>query len=72
MNTQNENTTPTTAAPSVTIAPRNPKRGVLIYVVTLTEHGGSSAYPCGTMEKALALANRFIAGVTKAARTQAA
>ena len=35
MNTTNQNNI---AAPSVTIAPRNPARGVLSFVVTLTTH----------------------------------
>jgi hypothetical protein len=66
MNTTDINTT--TAAPSVTIAPRNPAKGVLLFVVTLTDHKTVRAYPCGTLEKATKLANRFIASVTKAAR----
>ncbi len=36
MNTTNQNNN-VTAAPSVTIAPRNPAKGVLLFVVTLTE-----------------------------------
>ena len=68
MNT-NENTTPNnTAAPSVTIAPRNPAKGVLLFVVTLTTHQTVRSYPCGTFEKAAALAARFITSITKAAR----
>ena len=35
MNTTNQNNI---AAPSVTIAPRNPARGVLSFVITLTTH----------------------------------
>ena len=66
MNTQD--TINNTAAPSVTIAPRNPARGVLIYVVTLTTHQDVRSYPCRTVEKATELAARFIAGVTKPAR----
>ena len=62
MNTQNNNNT---AAPSVTIAPRNPARGVLSFVVTLTTHKGVSSYPCRSFESAAKLAYRFIAGVTK-------
>jgi hypothetical protein len=57
-----------TAAPSVTIAPRNPARGVLLFVVTLTTHQDVRAYPCRTLEKATTLAARFIASVTKPAR----
>ena len=65
MNT-NENTTPNnTAAPSVTIAPRNPAKGVLLFVVTLTTHQDVRSYPCRSLEKATTLAQRFIAGVTK-------
>ena len=66
MNTTHNNNN--TAAPSVTIAPRNPARGVLNFVVTLTTHKEVRSYPCGTRESALKLAERFIAGVTKPAR----
>ncbi len=69
MNTEDINKN--TAAPSVTIAPRNPARGVLIYVVTLTTHDAVNAYPCRSLEKATALAARFIAGVTKPIRRAA-
>ena len=69
MNTQD--ITKNTAAPSVTIAPRNPARGVLLFVVTLTTHQDVRAYPCRSLEKATALAARFIAGVTKPARRSA-
>jgi hypothetical protein len=69
MNTQDINKN--TAAPSVTIAPRNPARGVLLYVVTLTTHQDVRAYPCRTLEKATKLAANFIAGVTKPARRPA-
>ena len=66
MNTTNNNSN--TAAPSVTIAPRNPARGVLNFVVTLTTHKDVRSYPCRSMESAIKLAERFIAGVTKPAR----
>jgi hypothetical protein len=66
MNTQN--TKANTAAPSVTIAPRNPAKGVLLFVVTLTDHKEVRSYPCRTLEKAQTLAARFIASVTKPAR----
>ena len=69
MNTQD--TINTTAAPSVTIAPRNPAKGVLLYVVTLTTYQDVRSYPCRSLEKAQALAARFIAGVTKPARRSA-
>jgi hypothetical protein len=62
MNTTNQNNT---AAPSVTIAPRNPARGVLSFVVTLTTHKDVRSYPCRSMESAIKLVERFIAGVTK-------
>ena len=52
-----------TAAPSVTIAPRNPARGVIIYVVTLTDFKAIRSYPCRSLDKALTLATRFISGV---------
>ena len=52
-------------APAVTIAPRNPARGVLTFVVTLTTHKDVRSYPCRSMESAIKLAERFIAGVTK-------
>ncbi len=64
MNTTNQNIN-VTAAPSVTIAPRNPARGVINFVVTLTTHKDVRSYPCRSMESAIKLAERFIAGVTK-------
>ena len=54
--------------PSLTIAPRNPAKGVLNFVVTLTTHKDVRSYPCRSMESAIKLAERFIAGVTKPAR----
>src|SRR5512142_604879 len=63
MNTTNQNNN--IAAPSVTIAPRNPARGVLNFVVTLTTHKDVRSYPCRSLESAIKLAERFIAGVTK-------
>jgi hypothetical protein len=69
MNTTNQNNN--TAAPSVTIAPRNPARGVLSFVVTLTTHKDVRSYPCRSMESAIKLVERFIAGVTKPARPAA-
>ena len=62
MNTTNENNNIT--APSVTIAPRNPAKGVLNLVVTLTTHKDVRSYPCRSMESAIKLAERFIASVT--------
>ena len=44
MNTTNQNNN-VTAAPSVTIAPRNPAKGVLNFVVTLTTHKDVRSYP---------------------------
>ena len=64
MNTTNNNNN-NTAAPSVTIAPRNPARGVQHFVVTLTTFQDVRSYPCRSMESAINLAERFIAGVTK-------
>ncbi len=64
MNTTNQNNN-VTAAPSVTIAPRNPARGVINFVVTLTTHKDVRSYPCRSMESAIKLAERFIVGVTK-------
>ena len=64
MNTTENNNT-NTAAPSVTIAPRNPARGVLNFVVTLTTLDTVRSYPCRSLESATKLATRFIAGVTK-------
>jgi hypothetical protein len=66
MNTQD--TTNTTAAPSVTIAPRSPVKGVLTFLVTLTDHKTVRSYPCRSMESATKLATRFVASVTKGAR----
>jgi hypothetical protein len=43
----------------------NPARGVLNFVVTLTTHKDVRSYPCRSMESAIKLAERFIAGVTK-------
>ena len=68
MNTQNINNT---AAPSVTIAPRNPARGVLTFVVTLTTFKDTRSYPCRSLESATKLVERFVAGVTKPARPAA-
>ena len=65
MNTINQNNT---AAPSVTIAPRNPARGVLSFVVTLTTHKDVRSYPCRSMESAIKLVERFVAGVTTPAK----
>ena len=62
MNTQINNHI---AAPSVTIAPRNPARGVLTFVVTLTTFKDTRSYPCRSLESATKLVERFIAGVTK-------
>jgi hypothetical protein len=76
MNTQDINKN-NTAAPSVTIAPRssgsqpstiNPQP---VYVVTLTTHKDVRSYPCRSMESAVKLAERFIAGVTKPAKASA-
>ena len=64
MNTTNQNNN-VTAAPAVTIAPRNPVRGVLNFVVTLTTFQDVRSYPCRSLESAIKLAERFIAGVTK-------
>ena len=66
MNTPDINTN--TAAPAVTIAPRSPAKGVLLFVVTLTDHKTVRTYPCRSMEAATKLATRFVAGVTKSAR----
>ena len=65
MSTQENNTI---AAPSVTIAPRNPAKGVLLFVVTLIDHKTTRSYPCHTLEKAQKLAHNFIAGITKSVR----
>lgn len=64
MNTQETNT----AAPSVTIASRSPAKGVLLFVVTLTDRKVVRSYSCRTMEKAAQLATRFVACVTRSAR----
>jgi len=68
MNATNQNNI---AAPSVTIAPHNPAKGVLNFVVTLTTHKDVRSYPCRSMESALKLVERFIADVTKPARPAA-
>lgn len=56
------------AAPSVTIAPRNPAKGVVNFVVTLTTHKDTRSYPCRSMQAATKLAGRFMAGVIKSTR----
>ena len=66
MNTTNQINN--TAAPSVTIAPRNPARGVLTFVVTLTTFKDTRSYPCRSLMSATKLVERFVAGVTKPAR----
>ena len=71
MNTQDINKN-NTAAPAVTIAPRNPAKGILNYVVTLTTHKDVRSYPCRSMESAIKLAERFIASVTKPAKASKA
>ena len=43
-------------------------KGVLNFVVTLTTHKDVRSYPCRSMESAIKLVERFIAGVTKPAR----
>src|SRR5512139_2741307 len=52
MNTTNQNNI---AAPAVTVAPRNPAKGVLNFVVTLTTHKDVRSYPCRSMESAIKL-----------------
>ena len=47
---------------------RQRARGVLNFVVTLTTHKDVRSYPCRSMESAIKLVERFIAGVTKPAR----
>ncbi len=69
MNTEDINKN--TAAPSVTIAPRNPARGVLNFVVTLTTQKDVRAYPCRSMESAIKLAERFIAGLSRQSQATA-
>jgi hypothetical protein len=46
----------------------NPAKGVLNFVVTLTTHKDVRSYPRRSMESAIKLVERFIAGVTKPAR----
>ncbi len=60
-----------TAAPSVTIAPRNPARGILNFVVTLTTQKDVRSYPCRSMGSALKLAERFIAGTLRQSQAAA-
>jgi hypothetical protein len=43
-------------------------RGDLNFVVTLTTHKDVRSYPCRSLESAIKLAERFIAGVTKPAQ----
>ena len=43
----------------------NSVRGVLNFVVTLTTFQDVRSYPCRSLETAIKLAERFIAGVTK-------
>ncbi|MEY2429854.1 MAG: hypothetical protein QOJ40_2739 [Verrucomicrobiota bacterium] len=56
-----------TGAPSITIAPRNPEKGALNFVVPLTTQKDVRSYPCRSLDGAIKLAHRFIAGVTKPA-----
>ena len=63
MNTTN--TQHNIAAPSITIAPRNPAKGVVLYVVTITTYQDARSYPCRSLESAHKLVERFIAGVVK-------
>ena len=58
-------TTQNIAAPSITIAPRNPAKGVVHYVVTITTHSDARSYPCRSLGTATKLVERFIAGVVK-------
>ena len=58
-------TTQNIAAPSITIAPRNPAKGVVLYVVTITTHSDARSYPCRSLGTAQKLVERFIAGVVK-------
>ncbi len=67
-NKNNMNTTNTQnniAAPSITIAPRNPAKGVVLYVVTITTYSDARSYPCRSLESAQKLVERFMAGVLK-------
>jgi hypothetical protein len=59
-NTQNNIT-----APSITIAPRSPANGVVLYVVTITTVQDARSYPCRSLESAHKLVDRFMAGVVK-------
>ncbi len=52
-------------APSITIAPRSPANGVLLYVVTITTVQNVRSYPCRSIDSAHKLVDRFIAGVVK-------
>ena len=58
-------TTQNIAAPSITIAPRNPAKGVVLYVVTITTVQDARSYPCRSLGSATKLVERFIAGVVK-------
>ena len=58
-------TTQNIAAPSITIAPRNPAKGVVLYVVTVTTYSDARSYPCRSLGTAQKLVQRFIAGVVK-------
>ena len=67
-----------TAAPSVTIDPRSSGsrsqpstiNSQPLYVVTLTTQKDVRSYPCRSLESAIKLAERFIAGVTKPAKAK--
>ncbi len=69
MNTKTNNNI---TAPSITIAPRSPANGVLLYVVTITTVKDVRSYPCRSIGSAHKLVDRFMAGVTnpKAKATQ--
>ena len=62
MNTTTQNNI---AAPSITIAPRNPAKGVVLYVVTITTVQDARSYPCRSLQSATKLVERFIAGLSR-------
>src|SRR6266850_2153568 len=49
----------------------NPAKGVLNFVVTLTTAKDVRSYPCRTVESAIKLAERFIAGVSRQSQATA-
>ena len=62
----------TIAAPSVTIAVRQPAKDVLRYIVTITTFKRVQSYPCRSLASALKLAERVISNLVSPNQSAAA